>query len=80
MQLEKVSSTHDIGKLHSSMQKNETGPLSHTIHKNKVKVDERTKCETGNHQNPRGEHNLSDMGQSNFLLDMTPEAREKKQK
>ena len=38
------------------MQKNETGPLSYTIHKNKLKMDERPKCETGIHQNPRGEH------------------------
>ena len=34
---------------------NEPGPLSYMIHKNKLKMDERPKCETGNHQNPRGE-------------------------
>ena len=45
-----------LGKLDSSMQKNETGPLSHTIHESKSKMDERPKCEAGNHQNPRGEH------------------------
>ena len=45
-----------LEKLDSHMQKNETGPLSYTIHKNKFKMDERPKCETGNHQNPRGEH------------------------
>ena len=44
------------GKLDSHMQKNETGPLSYTTHKNKLKTDERLKCETGIHQNPRGEH------------------------
>ena len=27
------------GKLDSHMQKNETGPLSYTIHKNKLKMD-----------------------------------------
>ena len=37
------------------MQKNETGPLSYTIHKNKFKIDERSECDTGNHQNPTGE-------------------------
>ena len=37
------------------MQKNETRPLSYTIHKNKLKMDEGPECETGNHQNPRGE-------------------------
>ena len=33
-----------------------TGPLSYTLHKNKLKMDERPECETGNHQNPRGEY------------------------
>ena len=45
-----------MGKLDNNMQKNETGPLSYTTHKNKFKMDERPKCETGNHQNPIGEH------------------------
>ena len=45
-----------LGKLDSKMQKNETGPLYYTIHKNKFKMDERPKCVTENHQNPRGEH------------------------
>ena len=45
-----------LGKLDGDMQKNETGPLSYTIHKNKFKTDMRPKCERGNHQNPRGEH------------------------
>ena len=38
------------------MQKNESGPLSYTIHKSKFKIDEKPKCETEIHQNPRGEH------------------------
>ena len=38
------------------MQKNETGPLSYTIHKNKFKMDERPKYKTGKHQNPIGEN------------------------
>ena len=45
-----------LGKLDSDMQKNEPGPLSYTIYKNKFKMDEGPKCEKGNHQNPRGEH------------------------
>ena len=45
-----------LGKLNNNMQKNETGPLSYTIHINKFEMDERPKYETGNHQNPRGEH------------------------
>ena len=44
-----------LGELDSNMQKNETRPLSYTIHKNKLKMDEGPECETGNHQNPRGE-------------------------
>ena len=45
-----------LGKLDSNMKKNEMGPLSYIIHKNKLKMDERPKCETGIHQNPRGVH------------------------
>ena len=45
-----------LGELDSNMQNNETGPLSYTIHKNKLKMDEIPKCETGNHQNPRREN------------------------
>ena len=45
-----------LGKLDSNMQKNEPGTLSYTIHKNKLKMNERPKCKTGNHQNPIGEN------------------------
>ena len=45
-----------LGKLDRDMQKNEPGPLSYTIHKSKLKMEERPKCEPGNHQNPKGEH------------------------
>ena len=45
-----------LGKLDSDMQQNEAGPFSYIIHKNKLKMDERPKCETGNHQNPTGEN------------------------
>ena len=77
-----VSSTNGVEKLDSNMQKNEPGPLSYTIHKNKLKMDERPKCKTGGHQNPRGEsrQDLFDLGHSNFLLNTSPEARETKAK
>ena len=67
-----------LGKLDSDRQKNEP----HTIHKNKLKMDERPKCKIGSHQNPRGEtrQNLFDLGFSNFLLNISPEARETKAK
>ena len=77
-----------LGKLDSNMQKKETRPLSHTKHKNKswkkkkkFQTDERPRCKTGNHQNPRGEHssNPSDINCSN-LLDRSLEARETKAK
>ena len=44
-----------LGELESNMQKNENRPLSYTIRKNKLKMDERPECETGNHQNPKGQ-------------------------
>ena len=72
-----------LGQLDSNMQKNETGPLSHTIHKNKLKMDERPKCETRSHQNPQGEgrqKKLFDIGHSNFLLNTSLEAGETKAK
>ena len=72
-----------LGELDSNMQKNETRPLSYTIHKNKLQMDKGPKCETGNHQIPRGEarkKNLSDLSHSNFLLDTSPKARELKAK
>ena len=49
-----VSLANGDGELDSNM-KNETRPLSYTMHKNKLKMDERPKCKTGSHQNPRGE-------------------------
>ena len=66
-----------LGKLDSDMHKNEPGPLSYTIHKKKLKLGE-----TGSHQNPRGEsrQNFFDLSHSNFLLDISLEARETKAK
>ena len=71
-----------LGKLDSDMQKNEPGSLSYTIHKNKLKMDERSQCKTRSHQNPRGEsrQNLFDLGCSNFSLNTSLEARETKAK
>ena len=45
-----------LGKLDSDTQKNEPGPVSYTIHKNKLKMDEGAKYKTEIHQNPRGEN------------------------
>ena len=38
-----------LGELDGNMN-NETRPLSYTIHKDKLKMDEGPECETGNHQ------------------------------
>ena len=64
------------------MHKNEPGPLSYTIHKNKLTMDERPKHKTGSHQNPLGESRQKpfDLGCSNFLLNMSLEASETKAK
>ena len=71
-----------LGELDSNMQKVETRPLSHTIHKNKLKMDKGPECETGNHQNPREKagKDLSDLSRSNLLLDTSPKAKELKAK
>ena len=71
-----------LGKLGSHMQKNETRPFSYTIYKDKLKMDERSKCETRFHQNPKGEYkqHLFELGHSNFLQDTSMKAREKKAK
>ena len=45
-----------LGNSESNMQNNKTGPLSYTTHKNKFKMVERPKGETGNHQHLRGKH------------------------
>ena len=70
-------------KLDSHVQKNETRPFSYTIHKDKLKIDERSKswrqesikileANTGNA--------LFELGHSNFLQDTSMKARETKAK
>ena len=64
------------------MWKNETRPLSYTIHKNKLKMDERPKVrqETIKTLEEKAGNNLFDLSCSNFLLDTSPKARELKAK
>ena len=71
-----------LGKLDIHMQKNETRPLSFIIHKDKLKMDERSKCETRCHQNARENtgNTLFELGHSNFLQDTSMKARERKAK
>ena len=72
-----------LGKLDSNIQKNETGPLCYTIHKNKFKMDERpnVRQEIIKILEDNTGRNFFDLDHSNFLLDMPPKARKtKKQK
>ena len=55
--MEKVLSTTGVGK--TGQYRELVMNLDHFLTpytKNKFKMDERPKCETGNHQNPRGEN------------------------
>ena len=71
-----------LGELDINIQKNETGPLSYTIHKNKLKMDGRpnVRQETIKILEEITGSNLFDLGCSKFLLDMSLEARETKVK
>ena len=62
------------------MQKNEPGPLSYTIHKNKFEMDEdlNVRQETIKILEQNTGSNFFDLGQSNFLLDKSPKARDTK--
>ena len=63
-------------------QKNETGPFSFTTHKNNSKCnkDLNVRPEITKFPEESTDSNFSDIGHSNFFLDMSPEARETKAK
>ena len=67
------------GKLDSHVETNETGPFPYARHKDKLKMDERSNCETRIYQNPRG-NTLFELGHSNFLQKTSMKARETKAK
>ena len=70
-----------LAELDSNMQKNETRPLSYTIHKNKLKMkDLNVRQETIKTLEEKAGKNLSEISCSNFLLDTFPKARELKAK
>ena len=71
-----------LGELDSNMQKNETRPLSYTIHKNKLKMDKgpNVRQETIKTLEEKAGNNLFDLSCSNFLLNTSPKAKELKAK
>ena len=69
-----------LGKLGSYMQKSETEPLYYTIHKNKLKMDQRLKWrpETIKILERDTNSDFSNISHSNIFLHMSPKARETK--
>lgn len=58
------------------MQNNGIAPLSYTINKNKLKVNQRFKCETLNSTTPRNKHRENvDIGLGNDLFELTSKAQ-----
>ena len=66
-----VSLTMLLGELNNNMQKNETRPLSYTIHKINSKwiKDPNVRQETIKTLEEKAEKNLFELSRSNFLLD-----------
>ena len=81
-EIKTISSALVLGKLDSDMQKNGPGPLSYTRHKNKLKwmKDLNVRQEAIKILKEKAGENLFDLSSSNFLLNMSPEARETKAK
>ena len=71
-----------LGKRVNHLLKNETRTLSNTIHKNKLKMDIRSKRKTRHYKTPGGEHRqiLSDIYHSRILYDPPPRILELKAK
>ena len=71
-----------LGKLDSHVQKNETRAFSYTRHKDKLKMDERSKCETASIKIlvENTGNTLFELGHSNFLQDTFMKARKTKAK
>ena len=69
-----------LGKLDSNMQRNEPGPVSYSIHKNKLKwmKDLNVRQKAIKILKEKAGKPLFVLGHSNFLLNTSPEARGKK--
>ena len=71
-----------LGKLDRYVQKNEIGTPSYVAHENKFNMDQRLKCQTQNHKNPRKNihSKISTFLRAVFFSDILPWARETKEK
>ena len=71
-----------LEKLNIHMQKNATRPLSFTIHKDKLKMDERSNCDNDSIKilEENTGNTLFELGHSNFLQDTSTKAKETKAK
>ena len=67
-----------LGKYDRYMQKNESRPLTFTIHKNIFKMAKRLKCKLGNHKSPGRNHwqQISNICNSNMFMDTYPRTKE----
>ena len=56
--MEKRQSLQEVvlGKLDCYVYKNKIKTFFNTIHKNKLKMDQRPKCKTGHYKTPKGKH------------------------
>ena len=70
-----------LGKLDSYMQKNETGPLFHTIYKNILKMDKNLNVRSIAIKilEKSISNNSSDISHNNMFLDMSSKAGKQKQ-
>ena len=76
-----ISLTTGAGKLINHLEKNKTRTLSNTIHKDKLKLDLRSKCKTRNYKTPRGKQAIRyDINHSRILYDPPPRILEIKAK
>ena len=57
-----ASSTTGIGKTGQLHEENETGLLSNSIHKSKLKMNQRPECKSWNHKTLRKKHRQKSLG------------------
>ena len=75
-----VSSISGAGKTAQLHVNNEIRIFPYIIHKNKLKMDLRLKCKTGNHKSPirKPSRTLFDISHSNIYKDLCPKTKKTK--